>query len=75
VTPSRPRSAAQRPITIDEAVLELDSRSPEQGKGGSQTMDPRLNVITLAVDDLERRSSSIATASVCRRRASSQPTS
>jgi catechol 2,3-dioxygenase-like lactoylglutathione lyase family enzyme len=30
------------------------SRSPEQGKGGSQTMDPRLNVITLAVDDLER---------------------
>jgi uncharacterized protein len=35
-------------------VLELDLAHPEQGKGGRQTMDPRLNVITLAVDDLER---------------------
>jgi hypothetical protein len=57
-------------------VLELDlARSPEQGKGGSQTMEPRLNVITLPSTIANARSSSIATASACRRTASSQPTS
>jgi uncharacterized protein len=37
-------------------------------------MEPRLNVITSPSTTSNARSSSIATASVCRRRASSQPT-
>ena len=39
-----------------KAVLELDlAHSPEQGRRRRRpTIEPRLNVITLAVDDLER---------------------